>query len=747
MNYEKMSREELISLLVSGLAARSSEAALADDAKRLLHDLQVHQIELEMQSRELMEARSDLEESRNRYADLYDFAPVPFIALDEQGIVHDLNLRAAKLLGLDRDRALGQPLTCFLKFSQPALFWQHLGRSAATAKNDVVDLHFSVNERSYDAEFISVATAAIAGAPRQRMFRTALLDSTRRRRAEAELARVCSAEQSLRAQIEAVDHAFMEVSTALAVGDPAGLPKVIEVILKQAMDLTNARRAELQLVDDADFGPDAPRRYSAGSVSSLPVMNFSSELAFGGRSLGVLSVYRSWSAQATRDEGARTLQMYGERVSSALERARLQTLERRETNQLALLATITNDMRNHRAAGKTIGDDLAGVSSLIVPKVFGACTFHVLRGDKFQFVTARHEDAVREEQISRALHAGELGEVFRRLAGLGETQAVLRLDQESHPGLPLSSEERVQLAGLFALPLLVFAPLRSRGRLLGIACFAATDAKAASSADEPRLPLSVHLADAVAKAEGIASRCAGSLEVAFLLEELKEAVMWRENVMASISHDLRSPLNTIALGANALADEGEPQPRREQNARLIQRALEHMNNMLGDLVTMSGLEAGVFKLELANLPAQELVKEACEASESVLHARSLCFECSVPEQLPRVVVDRERILRVFSNLIANAAKFTPAGGHVKISAREAGNRVQFAVADTGPGIPSDKRKAIFERFWQGERREKGGLGLGLYIARGIVEAHGGQIWVESEKGQGAKLCFDLPRAS
>jgi signal transduction histidine kinase len=124
--------------------------------------------------------------------------------------------------------------------------------------------------------------------------------------------------------------------------------------------------------------------------------------------------------------------------------------------------------------------------------------------------------------------------------------------------------------------------------------------------------------------------------------------------------------------------------------------------------------------------------------------RSVRILDEVPADLPPVLVDGDRIVQVFSNLIGNAIRFTPEGGHVRLRASAEAGEVRYSVVDHGPGIPDELRPHLFSRIWQVKRRARGGMGLGLRIARGIVEAHGGRIWVESVQGQGSTFHFTVP---
>ncbi len=749
MNYEKMSREELVATLVSMVAAHSTEAAQAEDAVRLFHDLQVHQIELEVQNHELREARRELEESRDRYAELYELAPVPYFSIDEQGVVRDLNRCASDFLGAERDRILGRPITNFLKFSEPSVFWQHLGRCAESGQPVVSEFRLRVGDRTCDVEATSVATSSTEAALKPKTVRTTFADITGHKQIEAELAIACAAEQGLRAQIEAIDRAHSEVSSALAAAREHRVGQVVQTILRHAMTLTNAHRADLQFVDGVEFGPEMPRRFSSGEAVAVPCAHFYTPLAFAGQQLAVLTIYPAQSLGPDAAAVERTLAMYGERIASALEVARLQTLDCRERERLATLEQITRDLETAQTVTE-VERALGSVARHTVPSVARACTVHLCRGEQLKLVGCQHVDSAHQPRFEATLlkPRAELEQALRKLAELDEPQAFPLLPSEKGGPSPLTETNRRALGEVFGGQLLVVTPLSSRGRALGVMCFVHKLETASNGhEDTPHAPQRERRDDALARARAIAARCAAALNINQLVAELQEAVRWRESVMAAVSHDLRGPLNTIALSANAIT-EGRQHTEKacgEKHVDLIRRSVAHMDDMINDLVTMSALESGTFQVDARQLSARDLMREACDVAEPLARARSIRLECAT-SPLPALVADRTRILRVFGNLIGNAIKYTPSGGTIRVEGSWLGDRVRFSVSDSGSGIPELDRGKIFERFWRRNLREHG-LGLGLYIARSIVESHGGTIWVETASLGGAKFCFELPARS
>jgi signal transduction histidine kinase len=284
------------------------------------------------------------------------------------------------------------------------------------------------------------------------------------------------------------------------------------------------------------------------------------------------------------------------------------------------------------------------------------------------------------------------------------------------------------------------APLVARGRKLGILTL---------SSRAPRRMAAPHMLEV---ARGVADRAAVAIDNARLYQQAQEAVRLREDTLAIVSHDLRNPLSSIRMSAGLLlrelpgAEGGSERPRRRLEA--IQRATEHMRRLIEDLLDVSRLREGTLALEVRPVGAGELLEEVRQMMHPLADEMQVHLEVhggAVGEAV--VACDRERALQVLSNLVGNALKFTPEGGRVTVRAWREGEQVAFEVRDTGPGIPLEEQPRLFERYWQAERKGSRGAGLGLYIARGLVELHGGRIWVESRPGQGARFTFTLPLAA
>ncbi|HEY3119099.1 MAG TPA: ATP-binding protein [Vicinamibacteria bacterium] len=229
--------------------------------------------------------------------------------------------------------------------------------------------------------------------------------------------------------------------------------------------------------------------------------------------------------------------------------------------------------------------------------------------------------------------------------------------------------------------------------------------------------------------------------------EAEAAVRAREEVLAIVSHDLRNPLNSILGNASLLLQMSLDEEQRVRQLQVIRRSAERMNRLIQDLLDVARLHAGQkLILEAQPLDLAPVATEACESFQPQVQQKSQRLECRVANDLPAVRADRDRLLQVLSNLIGNAVKFTPEGGRIVVEATPVDGEMRLTVADSGPGIPPENLERVFDPYWQARTTARLGAGLGLPIAKGVVESHGGRIWVESRPGEGATFTFTLPLA-
>ncbi|MCU1282336.1 MAG: hypothetical protein JWM53_5882 [bacterium] len=255
--------------------------------------------------------------------------------------------------------------------------------------------------------------------------------------------------------------------------------------------------------------------------------------------------------------------------------------------------------------------------------------------------------------------------------------------------------------------------------------------------------------DELALAQELGHRVALAVDNAHLYDEARAAVRVRDDVLAIVSHDLRNPLSTILTSTGRLLDlvAADGAVMRAPLER-CQRAARRMTHMISDLVDAASLETGTLSLDRHDSELGRVIGDALDLLLPLADARRLRLSYELADGAQRAYCDRERIVQVLSNLIGNAIKFTPADGSIRVTCKAWGEMVQIAVADDGPGIAADQIPRIFDRYWhQAQRESRQGAGLGLYIAKGIVENHGGRIWVDSTIGRGSTFYFTLPAAA
>lgn len=228
-----------------------------------------------------------------------------------------------------------------------------------------------------------------------------------------------------------------------------------------------------------------------------------------------------------------------------------------------------------------------------------------------------------------------------------------------------------------------------------------------------------------------------------------QALNTRDIFLAMVSHDLKTLLGGIAMTAEVLAQEAlgtrDLGAAVRTRTETIQRLTARMNRLIGDLVDVASIETGKFLVAPTKGDLLGVLREAAEVFHASVDAREIQLVARLDGPPLLVPFDHERILQVLANLFSNAIKFSERGARITIRVEETPGELRVAVTDTGPGIAPENIEAIFGKFWQVGRRDRKGLGLGLYISRCILEAHQGRIWAESRQGAGSTFWFALPR--
>ena len=232
-----------------------------------------------------------------------------------------------------------------------------------------------------------------------------------------------------------------------------------------------------------------------------------------------------------------------------------------------------------------------------------------------------------------------------------------------------------------------------------------------------------------------------------MADQLQEAEQNRADLIAWVSHDLQTPLTSIQAILEALKDGLIEEPESQQRyLETAQREVKSLSALIDDLFQMAQIDAGGMTLDRSDNSIRDLISDTLETFSHIARKSDIHLEGSIQPGIDIVNIDVQRIGRVLNNLIGNALRYTPPGGKVKIEVNRKDEQIEVHISDTGEGIQPDDLPYIFDRFYRGEKsrsRKTGGAGLGLAISRGIIQAHGGEIWVESTLGKGTTFIFTL----
>jgi signal transduction histidine kinase len=371
-------------------------------------------------------------------------------------------------------------------------------------------------------------------------------------------------------------------------------------------------------------------------------------------------------------------------------------------------------------------DTLHQVANLTVPRLADWCIVDLV------------DDAGRVQR-AQVVHSRPMAsDLLRRVR-----DAVPRMDDGVGPGWVMRRQQPVlgkdgfeaalseELDRLLGVRSFVQAPMRLHGRAVGVITLMFTRSDRLYRDEDMGLVCD------------LASRAAAALQNARLYREARRAARIRDDLLAIVSHDMRTPLGVVAMQAQRLPRMSN-EPAVTAAAAMIQRATDQMGRLIGDLLDLASIERGRLSIELRPVDAVPVIAEVAAMFEEPARARDVNLLVTPPAALA-VLADRARLMQILTNLIDNAIKFTPAGGTVQVAVAADGGNSRFTVTDDGPGVAPDQVRHLFDPFWQA-RDDARGRGLGLYIARGLVTAHGGTISVDSRPGAGTRMSFTLPLA-
>jgi PAS domain S-box-containing protein len=464
---------------------------------------------------------------------------------------------------------------------------------------------------------------------------------------------------------------------------------------------------------------DTPEPYEVRVVrrdgSQFPALVQGRRLPYRGREARVVAVRDiTWRKEAQENERRLAREQAARRDAEAAER------------RAEFLAEVSRVLASSLDTSTTLWK----VAQLAVPYLAARCAVDIVQDGRLRRIASAAVGPGAEPPPAGHADEPSGGAVLERDRVLaGETVLIRRVPGREVLGLGADAAEPWDCAAVSGL----LVPIRARDQVVGIMSFLSVADEREYRAEDREL------------AEELAGRTGMALEHARLFDEAQAAVRTRDEVLSVVTHDLRNPLGVILGGAATLL-ELQPEGVQRRLCELISSNALRMDRMVNDLLEVARADLGRLALDLVELPVEALVAEAGAMMRPLAEAQGIGLETETAPSLP-VRADSGRVLQVLSNLIGNAVKFTPAGGSIRLECVPIGGEACFMVSDTGPGIPPDQIPHLFGAFWQADSLDRRGLGLGLSIARGIVEAHGGRIWVESQVGAGSTFFFTLPHVT
>lgn len=385
------------------------------------------------------------------------------------------------------------------------------------------------------------------------------------------------------------------------------------------------------------------------------------------------------------------------------------------------------------------GELLESVVDLAVPTLADGCILESRVEDGYRAGGCNHSDpeirrllqAVCDAGLRRPPPNNPLSEILR-------TQAPVLLQSDAGERIAEASTNKQYIAAMRAMKpaAAVYLPLISRGQLIGVLSLF----RKSRGFD----------GDDLAFAEDLGRLAALALDNSRLLEAVRSSLHARDEMVGVVSHDLRNPVAAIKMLSRSLlanSDVKADEAQVAENLSLIVDAAEQMDSLIRDLLDVNRLDAGMLVFDPDFVEVASILSDALRTLRPLVSDKRIALDVQIEAGLPKVFADPERIQQAISNLVGNALKFTPANGKIVIESRRDDDEVVISVRDNGSGIsPTDLTK-VFDRYWQSTRTNRQGAGLGLAITKGIVESHGGRIWLESEPGKGTVVHFTLPTSA
>ncbi|WP_374562746.1 PAS domain S-box protein [Ideonella sp.] len=692
---------------------RDDGAIEPDEMARLIRELGQHQVELEMQNEQLRQAHVELKQSRDRYVDLYDRAPLGYVTLDAQGRIVDGNHVAAALLGVPQAELLGCSLRQFFHREDLVGLRLHIDAVEHGRGGGPLELPL-LPARGGAGRWVALETTVVKATPYGgRQCRIALLDISERVRMREGLAR-------LAAIVASSDDAIVSRDvegrvTSWNEGAHRLLGRTADEMLGQTMDALVPPELQAQ---EADL---LYRLRQGQKVAHLE----SERLQPDGARVPV-----SMSLSPIRDER-------GEVVGSALiardisERHRVDRALHERIRQLDVLASASQ--------GLILGEqDPATMQRELLERVRAAvgCEICLNYG-------VSEDGQVMQLQSSIGLSDEQQAELARvpvadSPCGLA-VQRKSRIVVDDVQNSPFDKVRRLRQAGARCY---VGWPLMAHGRVYGVAAFVSTSRDRFRGGD-------------LLVIKSLCSQVAAMLERSHLVAELRQREQTlrksdqaKDEMIATLAHELRNPLAPLRNAVSILHHDVSDPQRVAWCRDIIERQVVQMSHLLEDLLDASRLTRRKIELRLERLDLQRVVGQAIEATQPLVDEKRHRLQLALPGQPITVHADLTRLTQVLANLLSNAAKYSDPGSEIVLRAWRDGDHACVSVRDSGIGIAAEQLPLIFDMFSQlspALERTRGGLGIGLALARGLAEQHGGTLHAHSDgPGRGSEFTLRLP---
>ncbi|MBI3915216.1 MAG: GAF domain-containing protein [Chloroflexi bacterium] len=470
---------------------------------------------------------------------------------------------------------------------------------------------------------------------------------------------------------------------------------------------------------------DSATRYVTRSILSAPIR-------VQARTIGAIELINRRNGNPFNETDQKLLEMFAVSAGIAIENARLHRQTEQRLAEVSMLNTIANQLASSLELDEILNSVATRLRSLFNCR---AVSIHLLNAEK-KFLNLQASSGLAPERPFQGITMGT--GVAGRVARDG-TFMHIRRAQEAPADARICAETQSLLS----------VPLASRERILGTLSLDSSQSNAFSEDDQRLLTIvASQIATAIENAQLYRDLKERAAHLRRAFDELKELDRLKTEFTQNVSHELRTPLTFIKGYVELLREEnlGEFSPKAREALDIVANKTDALIHLVNSILTFQQVESG--KLRVETLEIQQLVHQAVlGASASAGHARVELIEAIAPN-LPPLVGDAERLTQVLDNLLANAIKFSPDGGTVRVRVGESDGFIQVDVQDSGVGIPPEKLSHVFDRFYQVDgsaTRRFGGTGLGLAIVKRIVESHRGRVWAESVEGKGSTFSFTLPK--